>query len=103
MQAQNGSGITYLYAQRIVGTNTAILFFSFLPTGKNIDPNVFKNAIATNAPISTITPTFNSANSSITLLVAFKESLEGNAYNFTFSFNSSYYYYTKPITVLFVP
>jgi hypothetical protein len=75
MQAQNGSSIKYLYAQRIVGTNTALLFFSFLPAGRIIDPYVFRNAIATNAPISTITPTYDSVNSSITLLVAFKESL----------------------------
>jgi hypothetical protein len=65
--------------------------------------NAFSGAVTSNAPLSSITPTYNSANSRITLLVAFTGNLEGNSYNFTFYFTSAQVYYSAPISVLIVP
>lgn len=99
LQVASGTSITYLYAERVIGTNTANLYFLFQPAGISLPTNAFQGAVNSTAPLASISSSFSNSTSRITLTVEFTSNLEANSYDFTFNFSSAKVYYSDPVSV----
>lgn len=69
MLANYTVSITYLYAERILGTNTAKLYFKFSPPGMNLSANSLQGGVTSSPALSSISTTYSASNSRFTLLV----------------------------------
>jgi hypothetical protein len=95
----SSSSITYLYAERIAGTNQAKLYFSVYPAGLAIPSSTFRGHVSSNASYDLLTATYDQSSSRITVTIQFTKDMEGNNYYFTFNYSALTTFYSSPITV----
>jgi hypothetical protein len=67
----SSASITYLYAERVVGTNKGIFHFIVFPIGLNISSTGFEGALTTDAPAGDIAIEFSPSNSRLKVTMTF--------------------------------
>lgn len=55
--------------------------------------------MTTDAPANDLKAEFNPSNSRLKVTLTFSEDMEDNFYNFTFDFNNTYSFFSKPISL----
>lgn len=65
----SSSSIAYHYAERIIGANTAKLYFMLSPANMSFPASTFQGKVQTNAPYSTLSATYDPTTSYITLQI----------------------------------